>query len=277
MGPNEGNYVPTPKDRAKIFSAKSRRRTLRVIARITYFMIVVLVLIFMLFLVAKLFFSVDDIIVNMTVYENQNYDVNKVKEISGVSEGDILFFTDKEKIEENIKNNLPFVDSVSVRKEFPNTVVINIVEEKESFYFKYADRYFVISSGLKVLAFFDSESDLMATDYYQKIMRVELDDIKEVEVTKTVVFFDDQSHRRSEKVLETIDASPLYDKISSLDMSELYDLKFVYDSRIDIFFGSHIDFEKKLSNVEKIIERHDDKVKGYIYIYNADEAHVSLD
>lgn len=277
MGPNEGKYVPTPKDRAKIFSAKSRRRTLRVIARITYFMIVVLVLIFMLFLVAKLFFSVDDIIVNMTVYENQNYDVNKVKEISGVSEGDILFFTDKEKIEENIKNNLPFVDSVSVRKEFPNTVVINIVEEKESFYFKYADRYFVISSGLKVLAFFDSESDLMATDYYQKIMRVELDDIKEVEVTKTVVFFDDQSHRRSEKVLETIDASPLYDKISSLDMSELYDLKFVYDSRIDIFFGSHIDFEKKLSNVEKIIERHDDKVKGYIYIYNADEAHVSLD
>ena len=44
MEPNEGRYVPTPKDRAKIFSAKSRRRTLRIIARIAYFMIVVLVL-----------------------------------------------------------------------------------------------------------------------------------------------------------------------------------------------------------------------------------------
>lgn len=276
MEPNEGRHIPTPKDRAKIFSAKSRRRSLRIITRIAYFMIVVLVLFVMLFLVAKLFFSVDGIIVNMTVYESQNYDVNTVKSVSGLSEGDLLFFADKGKIEENIKKNLPFVDSVSVKKEFPSTVIINIVEEKESFYFEYADRYFVISSGLKVLAFFDSESELMAADYYDKIMRVELDEVKEVEVTKTVVFFDSESHRRSEKVLKTVAASPLYDKISSLDMSELYDLKLSYDSRIDVYFGSHIDFEKKLANVEKIIELHDDKVKGYIYIYNADEAHVSL-
>lgn len=276
MEPNEGRHIPTPKDRAKIFSAKSRRRSLRIITRIAYFMIVVIVLFVMLFLVAKLFFSLDGIIVNMTVYESQNYDVNTVKSVSGLSEGDLLFFADKGKIEENIKKNLPFVDSVSVKKEFPSTVIINIVEEKESFYFEYADRYFVISSGLKVLAFFDSESELMAADYYDKIMRVELDEVKEVEVTKTVVFFDSESHRRSEKVLKTVAASPLYDKISSLDMSELYDLKLSYDSRIDVYFGSHIDFEKKLANVEKIIELHDDKVKGYIYIYNADEAHVSL-
>lgn len=276
MEPNEGRHIPTPKDRAKIFSAKSRRRSLRIITRIAYFMIVVLVLFVMLFLVAKLFFSLDGIIVNMTVYESQNYDVNTVKSVSGLSEGDLLFFADKGKIEENIKKNLPFVDSVSVKKEFPSTVIINIVEEKESFYFEYADRYFVISSGLKVLAFFDSESELMAADYYDKIMRVELDEVKEVEVTRTVVFFDSESHRRSEKVLKTVAASPLYDKISSLDMSELYDLKLSYDSRIDVYFGSHIDFEKKLVNVEKIIGLHDDKVKGYIYIYNADEAHVSL-
>ena len=276
MEPNEGRYVPTPKDRAKIFSAKSRRRSARIFARIVYFAIVVLVLAFMLFLVAKLFFSVDDIIVNMTVYESQNYDVNTVKETSGVSEGDILFFADKGKIEENIKNNLPFVDKVSVKKEFPNTITINIVEEKESFYFKYADRYFVISSDLKVLALFDSEEALVSADYYDSIMKVELDDVKEVEITKTVVFFNSESYRRSEKVLKTVEASPLYGKISNFDMSELYDLKFVYDSRIDVYFGSHIDFEKKLENVEKIIALHAESVKGYIYIYNADEAHVSL-
>ena len=276
MEPNEGRYIPTPKDRAKIFSAKSRRQAARIFARVIYFTIVALVLAAMLFLLAKLFFSVEDIIVNMTVYESQNYDVNTVKDISGVSEGDVLFFADKKKIEENIKTNLPFVDSVSVKKEFPNTVTINIVEEKESFYFEYADRYFVISSDLKVLAFFDSVDALVSADYYDSIMRVELDEVKEVEVTKTVVFFDSEAHRRSEKVLSAVESSPLYGKISSFDMSELYDLKFVYDSRIDVYFGSHIDFEKKLENVEKIIAMQPSGVKGYIYIYNADEAHVSL-
>jgi len=276
MEPNEGKYVPTQKDRAKIFSAKNRRNTIRLAVRISYFVIVLIVLLLMLFLLAKLFFSVDNVIVNMTVYKDPNYDVNTVKEVSGVSEGDILFFADKEKIEENIKNNLPFVDTVSVKKEFPNTVTINIVEEKESFYFKYADRYFVISTGLKVLAFFDSENDLKSADYYNDIMRVELDEVKQVEVMKTVEFFDDQSHRRSEKVLETVDASPIRDKSTRLDMSELYDIKIVFNSKIDVFFGSHIDFEKKLVNVQKIIELEGENKKGYIYIYNADEAHVSL-
>lgn len=277
MEQNDGRITPTPRERAKIFSAKSHRQRLRLIARIAYFVIVVLVLVFMLFLVAKLFFSVDDIIVNMTVYENQNYDVNAVKEMSGVSEGDILFFADKDKIAENIKAGMPFVDTVSIKKEFPSTVIINIVEEKESFYFAYDDRYFVISSGLKVLALFDSESDLKSAEYYSKLIKIELDDVKQVEVTKTLVFFDDQSLRRSEKVLATVEKSPLCEKITSLDMSELYDLKIIYDGRIDVYFGSHIDFEKKIVNVEKIIERHDEKAKGYIYIYNADEAHVSIE
>ncbi len=277
MNQNEERTVPSQKDRAKIFSAKSHRERLRLVTRIAYFVIVVLVLLFVLFLIAKLFFSVDSVIVNMTTHEEQNYDVSTVRKASGVSEGDILFFIDKAEIEENIKKSLPFIDSVTVKKEFPNTLTITVEEERESFYFRYDDRYFVISSDLKVLALFDEESKLKSAEYYNKLIPVALDDVKRIEMTKTVIFFDENSYRRSEKVLSLISESELYDKITSVDISELYDVRIVYDDRIDIFFGDHSDeFEKKLVTVSKIIKEYGDKTKGYIYIYNPEEAQVSI-
>lgn len=273
MDQNEEKTRPSPRDRAKIFSAKSHRQRLRIATRAAYFVIVVLVLLLVLFLIAKTFFSIDSVIVNMTVYEEQNYAVSAVQEASGVSEGDILFFADKKKIEENIKTSLPFVDSVSIKKEFPSTLTINIVEEKENFYFEYDGRYFVVSSGLKVLALFESEAELKATQYYSKLIPIFIDDVKQVETTKTLVFFDDQSHRRSEKVLSLICASSLYEKITSIDISELYDIKIVYDNRISIFLGEHNEeFAKKLVNSKSIIDRHSDTAKGYINIYNWDKA-----
>ena len=277
MNQNGERPVPTPKDRAKIFSAKSHRERLRIAARSAYFIIVVLVLLLVLFLIAKLFFSIDSVIVNMTVYEEQNYDVNTVRSVGGASGGAILFFVNKNEIIENIKKDLPFVDSVTVKKEFPSTLTTSIVEERETFYFKYDDRYFVISSDLKVLALFENESELKAADYYSKIIPVSIDDVKRVETTKKVVFFDDESYRRSENVLTLLCKSELGAGLTSVDMSELYDLKIVYDGRIEIFFGSHVNLEKKLLNVKSIIDQHSDTSKGYIYIYNADKAHVSLD
>ncbi len=277
MDQNEEKSVPTPKDRAKIFSAKSQRERIRLVTRIAYFVIVVLVLLFVLFLIAKIFFSVDSVIVNMTTHEEQNYDVNTVRKASGVSEGDILFFIDKDEVEENIKKSLPFIDSVTVKKEFPNTLTITVEEEKESFYFRYDDRYFVISSDLKVLAFFDDESKLKAAEYYNKLIPVALDEVKMIEMTETVAFFDENSYRRSEKVLSLICESELYGKITSVDISELYDVRIVYDNRIDIFFGDHNDeLEKKLVTVDKIIKEYGDKAKGYIYIYNPQEAQVNI-
>ncbi len=273
MDQNEEKNRPSPRDRAKIFSAKSHRQRLRIATRVAYFVIVVLVLLLVLFLIAKTFFSIDSIIVNMTVYQEQNYDVNTVRNASGISEGDILFFANKKEIEENIKANLPFVDSVSIKKEFPDTITINIVEEKENFYFEYDGRYFVISSGLKVLALFEDENKLKTADYYNKLIPIFVDDVKLIETTKTVVFFDDQSHRRSEKVLRLICNSALYEKITSIDISELYDIKIFYDNRINIFLGEHNEeFDKKLVNAKSIIDRYSTTAKGYINLYNWDKA-----
>ena len=267
---NEKN-LPTPEEQAKIFSAKNKRARIRLANRIAYFFIVALVLAGIFYAVVKLFFSVDVIIVNgSSVYSH-----SEVSEACGYEKGDIIFTVSKSDVENNIIAKLPFVYSVEVKKEYPSTLVINIQDEKESFYFEYDNKYFVLTSGLKVLAVFDDESSLVAT--YGKLTFVKIDDVKQVITTKEVVFFDTESYRRSAKVLSAILESPIHEKLTSADISDLYDVRFMYDDRIELVFGSHIDIEKKISHALSIISKYSENAKGKIYIYDLDEAYAMIE
>jgi cell division protein FtsQ len=267
---NEKN-LPTPEEQAKIFSAKNKRARIRLVNRIAYFLVVALVLVGIFYAAVKIFFSVDVIIVNgSTVYSH-----SEVTEVCGYEKGDIIFAVNESEIEKNIVGKLPFVYSVEVKKEYPSTLIINVQDEKESFYFEYDNKYFVLTSGLKVLAVFDDEAKLLST--YGKLTFVKIDDIKQVITTKEVVFFDTESYRRSAKVLHAILQSSIYENLTSADISDLYDVRFMYDDRIELVFGSHIDIEKKISHALSIISKYSENAKGKIYIYDLDEAYAMIE
>lgn len=263
--------LPTPEEQAKIFSAKNKRARIRLGNRIAYFFIVALVLAGIFYAVVKIFFSVDVIIVNGSAV----YSHSEVSEACGYEKGDIIFTVSKSDIEKNITGKLPFVYSVEVKKEYPNTLVINIQDEKESYYFKYDNKFFVLTSGLKVLAVFDDEASLI--NAYGKLTFVKIDDVKQVITTKEVVFFDTESYRRSAKVLGAILESQIHENLTYVDIADLYDVRFMYDDRIEIVFGSHIDIEKKISHALSVISKYSENAKGKIYIYDLDEAYAMIE
>ncbi|MBQ8741875.1 MAG: FtsQ-type POTRA domain-containing protein [Clostridia bacterium] len=260
------------KDRAKIFSAKSSRNRMRIISRIAYFVVVFLILLLVLFLIGKLFFSVDTFIVN----GSEVYTRNEIVEKCGYDKGDLIFFVSEKEIRENIKKEFPFVDNVTIEKQLPGTVIINLTDEQESFYFKYDDKFYVVSAGLKVLAEMDNEEKIR--DRYGKIVPMEIDgkNIKQISLTKELVFFDPEAFRRHEKILSLVCNTWIYEKLTSLDVSDIYDVSLVYDGRIEIYFGKHMDLAKKLASAKSVIDGHSEKAKGSIYIYDPGKAHVSL-
>ena len=266
-----GKNLPTPEEQAKIYSAKSKRAQIRLMNRIAYFVIVALVLAGVFYAAIKIFFSVDSIIVN----GSSVYSYGEIVDACGYSKGDILFAVSENNIRKNIINKLPFVYSVEVEKEYPNTLIINVSDEKESFYFEYDNRFFVLTSGLKVLAVFEDENRLL--DTYGDIVYVKIDDIKQVITTKEVVFFDSESHRRSAKVLSAILQSEIYSHLDYADICDLYDVRFMYDGRIEIVFGSHIDIDKKISHALSVISRYGENATGKLYIYDVDEAYAMIE
>ena len=267
---NEKN-LPTPEEQAKIYSAKNKRAQIRLINRIAYFLIVALVLAGVFYAVVKIFFSVDSIIVN----GSSVYSYSEVVGACGYSEGDILFTVSEKDVRSNILRKLPFIYSVDIEKEYPNTLIINVQDEKESFYFEYDNRFFVLTAGLKVLAVFEDKNKLF--DTYGDIVFVKIDNVKQVITTKEVVFFEDDSYRRSAKVLASILKSEIYEKLTYADLQDLYDVRFMYDDRIEIVFGSHIDIDKKISHALSVISKYGEKAKGQIYIYDLDEAYAMIE
>ncbi len=266
-----GKNQPTPEEQAKIYSAKNKRAQIRLINRIAYFVIVALVLAGVFYAAIKIFFSVDSIIVN----GSSVYSYSEVVGACGYSEGDILFTVNEKDVRENILRKLPFIYSVNIEKEYPNTLIINVQDEKESFYFEYNNRFFVLTSGLKVLAVFEDENKLF--DTYGNIVFVKIDDVKQVITTKEVVFFDEESYRRSANVLVSILQSQMYEHLTYADIRDLYDVRFMYDDRIEIIFGSHIDIDKKISHALSVISRYGEKASGKIYIYDLDEAYAMIE
>ncbi|MBE6608473.1 MAG: FtsQ-type POTRA domain-containing protein [Ruminococcaceae bacterium] len=263
--------LPTPEEQAKIFSAKTKRAQIRLVNRIAYFLIVALILAGIFYAVVKIFFSVDTIIVN----GSSVYSYTEVTDACGYSKDDVLFAVSKSKVQKNILGKLPFVYSVEVKKEYPNTLIINIEDEKESFYFEYENKFFVLTSELKVLAVVEDENKLF--DTYKKLAFVKLDSVKQVITTKEVQFFDQESYRRSAKVMNAILNSEMYGKLTYADIRDLYDVRFMYDNRIEIVFGSHIDIEQKISHALSVISKYGENAKGKIYVYDLDEAYAMIE
>ena len=51
----------------------------------------------------------------------------------------------------------------------------------------------------------------------------------------------------------------------------------MYDGRIEIVFGSHIDIDKKISHALSVISRYSENATGKLYIYDVDEAYAMIE
>jgi hypothetical protein len=133
-----------------------------------------------------------------------------------------------------------------------------------------------VSAGLKVLSEMDSEEKIR--DRYGKIVPLEMDgrNIKQISLTKDIVFFDPKAFKRHERILSLVCNTWIYEKLTSLDISDIYDVSLVYDGRIEMYFGKHTDLAKKLASAKSVIESYSEKASGSIYVYDPGKAHVSL-
>lgn len=71
-----------------------------------------------------LFFKVDTI----TVTGNSRYTANQIIEASGIETGDNMFFLNKYHASERITAALPYVETVRISRQLPDTLVVTVTE-----------------------------------------------------------------------------------------------------------------------------------------------------
>lgn len=172
-----------------------------------------------------MFFNIDKI----TVTGDSIYSSDDVINASEVLVGDNLIFLSKSKVNEKITTKLPYVGSVTVKRHLPTGIELQL-HKTEAVYAIASNGYFtLLDENTKVL-----EKDI---EYIgENITLLNIGDIESAETGYPITIADTQILEKLTQITTAIKECG-FDGISSIDLTDLYNIKLTYRGRIVLELG----------------------------------------
>ena len=200
---------------------KKNKRKKLIIRSVIFFLFLVVGVI----LVLTMFFNINEI----TVTGDAVYSADDITNASGVLIGDNLIFISKDEINENISTELPYVDSVKIKRHLPSGLEL-IITKTEAKYAIIQDGYYTLLNGNgKVL-----ESELETIG--ENITLLNMGEIVSAEIGTEIVPENEKVFDKLMLVNDSCEECGLKD-VSSIDLSDIYNIKLVYQGRITLELG----------------------------------------
>ena len=201
-----------------------------------------------------LFFKVDKV----TVTGNSRYSADKIVEAAGIQTGDNMFFLNKYKASEQITTALPYVETVQIRRQLPDTLVVTVTECTAPAAVQQDGKLWLLSGDGKIV-------DSKTGDGKQYAMVKGLS-LLEPQVGSDIQVPDEE--QSSAQLLLTLlgllrDKGMLAD-VQSIDLSDSASVILRYLDRFDVTFRWDADFDYKLDYLLAVVERLEINEKGAI-------------
>lgn len=225
-----------------------------------YFLVFVLAAGIVLALSVTLLFNVKEVVVNGVV--GSSYNENDIAKVSGIRRGDNLVRMNTGKIKNEILNTLLYVDDVSVRKDFPDKVTIDITPSIDMAYVECQGGYMLVSEGWRIIGLSEKqENENLITVYGFEPKSNE---------EKTVMDSEDEDKNEALKNLLSEIKKQDIKSIVSIDLSDKFDVVLNYGNRIKIKIEKPNDIEYKLRYANQIItEELRENKSGYLIYRNS--------
>ncbi|MBR2954219.1 MAG: FtsQ-type POTRA domain-containing protein [Clostridia bacterium] len=201
----------------------------------------------------SLFFNINKIVVSGdAVYSHET-----VIKASGVTEGDNLIFLSKSKLNEKISSELTYIGSVTVKRRLPSTLELVVKKTDAKLGIAMNGYFTLLDENGKVL-----EKDLETVG--ENIILLNLGEIESAELGETVVTKEEKVFTKLHDVLSECERIGLHD-ISLMDISDIYNIKIVYQGRITLELGEtdSENLSSKLALGKAAIEKQDEENNLY--------------
>lgn len=239
-------------------SKRNRRRQRN--SSVYYLLVLLLVVGVGITLSMTLLFNISDIVI---VGQSQ-YQVDEIIEASGISNGDNLVRTDVNEVHDNIMSSLMYVDEVRVKKDFPDSIVIEVMPSVPTAMIEYGETYLLVSKEGKILEKLSEPSKNVpiikgyypGTDIITQMVysneNFETDEKDEQKAKEEI----EKKNQEKDKVFHTVCSlikdNNLYDMVD-FDISDIYAISANYQDRISIRLGSSSELDYKLSYAMQIL------------------------
>lgn len=270
----------TPKGKAKAppevrtdkgFERLKRKNSRKLFTQRLFYLILlaVLLIVFTVGAVA-IFFRVSSV----TVKGNGDiYGKDEIVEASGIKKGMNIYLVDDDSVITNLLSAFPYIKTVKVDRNIPSNVTLELRCDLPNYYFEIAGEYFVVSGDLKVVQRY-TDKEAMKTDL-PNIKKLTAGDIKSAIVGSELVFVNDSYTKALKELLSVLEATELFDGVSSIDLSDRFNMYIVYDSRLKANIGNSDELTLKLRFMNEVVKDLGE-ARGTIDIKNVEAAYVLL-
>lgn len=227
---------------------KNRRKKLIIRAALgTVFLLAAVVL------VLVLFFNINTV----TVSGDNVYSEADIVEASGVKIGDNLIFSSAKKINQNLTEKLPYIREVKIKRRLPARLEIIVTKTEAEYAVMTEGAYALLDGSGKVL-----EKGLNFVG--DNIILANLGKVTSAEAGKTIELENEQIFMKLMELRKAIDECGIKG-ITSVDVTNIYDIKLVYQGRITLILGDTdgTDMDHKLSLAAEAIKTQDAENDAY--------------
>ena len=198
-----------------------------------------------IFISIILFFTPLFNIKHINIYGNIKLETAVIKQKIGSVEEENLFRLNTKKIIKEIKT-LPYTDDVKIKKKLiPSSLEVTVLECVPIGFVFYNEQYIILDKNFKVLEILDTKIE-------------NLGEISGLEITSAtpgaILAVDDTEKLTSctQCILELINQELIF-KIGKIDFSDMSDILFTYENRLNVVCGSTVDFAKKIGMFSKAV------------------------
>ena len=190
------------------------------------------------------FFKVKHVVVS----GESQYAAGEVLKAAGIAEGENLFFLNKAAITNRIFRDRPYLDTVSLRRKFPDTVEIVLKDCVPAAAVSFQNHCWIVDKKGKIL---EEISDSQAAEYCL-VTGLQLE---KPQVGEYLDFSQPEQGKALATILNTAENSGILKEIMGIDLEKLFEIRLQYTERFMVELGTVEDMEKKIGFLHQVVER----------------------
>jgi len=228
---------------SKYGNARSRKRRRRKHTGRIFGILLGFVLIVAAFTAITIFFKVSDVV----VVGESRYTSDEIIELSGIEKGDNLFLINKFAAIDRIFDKLYYLDEIRMRRHLPGTIEITVTECVPIAAIQKDGGYLIVDIKGKIL-----EENALADE--GRLTIVKGAQIGDSEIGHRIVLSDENQDSILFELLNKLQSDDILKNIQEIDITKLYEIKFMYQDRFKVMFGMPEEIEKKIKFLKYVVE-----------------------
>lgn len=202
---------------------------------------------------------------------NEIYTDEQILEQVDVALGDNLFSFRASQLQAHLRRELPLLGEVTVRRQLPSTLVIEIHENREELALEVGEEMYLLSGDLQVL------SRIGKNEVIHGMTLLKTGMVKRCIVGECVQFVNTRTADNLQELYRCLSAYQLMDQVVSIDMSSRFDIRINYADRFSVYLGDIGSMDVKIRFLVGVLEQLRESDRGKIYLSDTREAAVQLE